>query len=83
MKEFFKDCLYGYDGKASLVNTISFCSFITFAIVSMYLACLNIDWGGYSIFASFTITCATVGKVGDKYLNGNKTQSEQSERRGI
>lgn len=83
MKEFCKDCLYGYDGRASLVNAMSFGSFIVFAIVSMYLAFYNIDWAGYSIFASFTITCGMAGKVGDKYLNGNKTQAEQLERKGI
>lgn len=69
--EFFRDLIYGPDGRPSLMNVIACGLFSLFAFVTLYLVLTGRDWSGYTAFTATTTTFSTLGKTADKYMNNH------------
>ena len=61
--------LFYENNKPSLTLLLAFIGYVVFTIGSLYLLIKNIDWAGYTIFASYTGGGAAALQFGNKFIN--------------
>ena len=57
------------DNKVSFTTVLAFFGYLLFAIGSLYLLIFNIDWAGYTTFASYTGGFGAALQFGNKFIN--------------
>ena len=61
--------LFYENNKPSMTLLLAFMGYLVFTIGSLYLLVKNIDWAGYTIFASYTGGGAAALQFGNKFIN--------------
>ena len=61
--------LFYENNKLSMTLLLAFMGYLVFVVGSLYLLVKNIDWAGYTIFASYTGGGAAALQFGNKFIN--------------